>query len=507
MTATAADSGADMTDIQRYLILGTVTLATLLFAMTTTNSYVVLPQMQGSLSATQDQIAWTVTFNLMATAVMTPMSGWLSNRFGRRAVMLFCVAGFSAASVLSGTATTLESLIAFRVAQGVLGAPIVPVSQAIILSTFPRSRHGFATAIWGLGVVCGPVLGPTLGGFVAEEYTWRWVFFMTTPVCVLSVFLVWVFIHDAHRNLGTRLDWTGFLALSIAIAAFQLVMDRGDRLDWLESPEIIIESCIAAFGLYVFVIHTLTTSHPFLPPRLLLDRNFSLGLCFVLIFGAISFVPMILIPPLLQDLREVPDSIVGIVLASRGIGSIVGNIVVAVIGSRIDPRLGLTIGFSTQALSGLCMAQFDLNVTIWNAMWASAFQGFGMSFLWVPLTVLTFATLNPRQMGEATAVFHLIRNLGSAIFISICVGAFVHYSGVNYAVMSEHISPFNEVFQFPGVVGAWSIEGLGNLSRLGDEVGRQAAMVGYINAFYLFSAVAAAVIPFIYLLKRPVQGD
>ena len=184
-----------------------------------------------------------------------------------------------------------------------------------------------------------------------------------------------------------------------------------------------------------------------------------------------------------------------------------GNIVVAVIGSRIDPRLGLTIGFSTQALSGLCMAQFDLNVTIWNAMWASAFQGFGMSFLWVPLTVLTFATLNPRQMGEATAVFHLIRNLGSAIFISICVGAFVHYSGVNYAVMSEHISPFNEVFQFPGVVGAWSIEGLGNLSRLGDEVGRQAAMVGYINAFYLFSAVAAAVIPFIYLLKRPVQGD
>ena len=507
MTAVTADPSQETTDGQRYLILGTVTLATMLFAMTTTNSYVVLPQMQGSLSATQDQIAWSVTFNLMATAVMTPMSGWLVNRFGRRAVMLFCVAGFSTASVLSGTATTLGDLVAYRVAQGVLGAPIVPVSQAIILNTFPRHRHGFATAIWGLGVVCGPIIGPTIGGFVAEEYSWRWVFFLTTPVCVLSVLLVWLFITERQRNLGPRLDWTGFLALSVAIAAFQLILDRGDRLDWFDSSEIVIESCIAAFGLYAFVVHTMTTDHPFLPPQMLLNRNFALGLCFVLVFGAISFVPMILIPPLLKELRGIPDSVVGIVLASRGVGSILGNLLVAFVGSRIDPRLGLTIGFATQALSGLCMAQFDLNVTIWNVMWASAFQGFGMSFLWVPLTVLTFATLNPRQMGEATAIFHLMRNLGSAVFISICVGAAVHYAGVNYAVISEHVSRFNEAFQFPAIAGAWSVEGLTNLSRLGNEVTRQAAMIGYINAFYLFSAVAGAVIPFIYLLERPARSD
>lgn len=506
MTTAAADSGADTADSRRFLILGTVTLSTLLFAMTTTNSYVVLPQLQGSLSATQDQIAWSVTFNLMATAIMTPMSGWLANRFGRRATMLYCVTGFSIASVLSGTATTLESLIAFRIAQGALGAPIVPLSQAIILNTFPRSQHGLATAIWGLGVVCGPVIGPTIGGFVAEEYTWRWVFFMTAPVCVVAVFLVYVFITDSRRSLGTRLDWTGFLALSIAIAAFQLIMDRGDRLYWFESLEIILETAIAAFGLYVFVVHTLTTDRPFLPPQLLLDRNFSLGLCFAFAFGALSFVPMILIPPLLQDLRGVPDSIVGIVLASRGIGSIIGNFAVVAMG-RIDPRIGLAIGFGSQAISGFLMAQYDLDVTIWNAMWTSAFQGFGNSFLWVPLTVLTFATLQPRQMGEATAVFHMIRNLGSAIFISICVGAVVHYSGVNYAVISERVSPFNEVFQFPGIAGAWSLDGLTSLSRLGDEVGRQAAMIGYTNAFYLFSAVAAAVIPFIFLLKRPVPAD
>ena len=209
MTATAvADTAA--VDPHRYLVLGTVTLATMLFAMTVTISYVVLPQMQGSLSATQDQIAWSVTFNLVATAVATPATGWLTNRFGRRAVLLWCVTGFSAASLLAGTATNLESLIAYRVVQGLVGAPIVPASQAIILNRFPRNQHGLATAVWGMGVVLGPVVGPTIGGFVAEEYNWRWVFFMTLPVCALSILGVWLFITDRQRNTGMRLDWTGF---------------------------------------------------------------------------------------------------------------------------------------------------------------------------------------------------------------------------------------------------------------------------------------------------------
>jgi len=280
------------------------------------------------------------------------------------------------------------------------------------------------------------------------------------------------------------------------------MLDRGERQDWFESPEIIIEASLTVAGLYIFVVHTMTTSTPFLNPKLLLDRNFALGLCFALMFGALAFVPMVLLPTLLQDLRGFPDSIVGVVLASRGVGSMVGTIAVVWM-NRFDPRISLAIGFISQAVSGLFMAQFDLNLSIWDAMWTSAFQGFGNSFLWVPLTILAFATLQPRQMGEATAVFHLVRNLGSALFISICVGVVIHYTSVNYAVISEHVSPFNEAFRMPSVAGAWNLDNIGGIARAGQEVERQASMIGYINAFYLFAAVAISVVPFIFFLKRP----
>ncbi len=501
MTASAVAASPE-TDAGRYFVLGTVTLATMMFAMAVTNSYVVLPQMQGSLSATQDQIAWSVTFNLVAMAVMTPTSGWLANRFGRRAVMLWCVTGFSAATFLCGTATSLEALIAYRVAQGILGAPITPLSQAIILNRFPRHQHGLVTAIWGMGVVVGPIIGPTLGGFVAEAYNWRWVFFMVLPVCLVSILGVWIFITEREGDRAMRLDWVGFLALAVAIGSFQLMLDRGERQDWFNSLEIIIEASLTVIGLYIFVVHTMTTAAPFLRPQLLLDRNFALGLAFALAFGALAFVPMVLLPTLLQDLRGFPDSIVGVILASRGVGAMIGTVLVAWM-SRFDPRISLAIGFTSQAVSGLFMAQFDLNLSIWDAMWTSAFQGFGNSYLWVPLTVLAFATLQPRQMGEATAIFHLIRNLGSALFISICVGVVIHYTGVNYAVISEHVSPFNEAFRMASVAGEWNIDSVNGLARAGREVERQASMIGYINAFYLFSAVSMAVVPFIIFLKRP----
>lgn len=487
---------------QRYFVLGTVTLATMLGAMSSTIAYAVLPQMQGALSATQDQIAWSVTFNLMAMAVATPTTGWLANRFGRRRIFLVSVIIFSLATVMCGAADSLETLIAYRVVQGLFVAPIVPLSQAIMLGAFPHHQRGLATAIWGMGVVIGPIVGPTIGGYVAEAYNWRWVFFMIGPLCVLSVFLVWVFITDNRRLQGTRMDWIGFVALTVAIASFQLIMDRGDRLDWYESLEVIIETFLAAATFYIFLVHSFTAAHPFLPPHLLADRNFALGLCFAVVFGALSFVPLALLPPLLQNLRGFPDSLIGTILAARGFGSLMGNFAVVAMG-RFDPRISLAIGFICQGLSGLCMAQFNLDVSIWDAMWTSAFQGFGNSFLWVPLTILAYATLHPRQLGEATAVFHLLRNLGSAIFISICVGVAVHYASVNYSVMSEVVTPFNEIFRFPSLSGAWRIDNLGGLARMSGEVSRQAAMVGYVNAFYVFSALALSVVPFIFLLKRP----
>jgi MFS transporter, DHA2 family, multidrug resistance protein len=501
MTAAAiSDTKAD--DTRRYWILATVTLATLLFAMTVTISYVVLPQMQGSLSATQDQIAWSVTFNLVATAVGTPASGWLANRFGRRALMIWCVTGFSVASLLCGTATTLEELVTYRVIQGIMGAPITPVAQAIILGTFPRRQHGLATAVWGMGVVCGPIIGPTIGGFIAEAYDWRWVFFMTFPVCVVSILMVFVFITDRTRNSDIRLDWTGFLALSIAVASFQLMLDRGERLDWFDATEIVIEACLAGLGLYLFAVHSLMAKKPFLDPKLLLDRNFALGLFFAFAFGGLAFVPMVLLPTMLQDLQGFPDSIIGLILAARGVGSMIGNFAVVAM-SRFDPRIGLVIGYTSQSMSGYMMAQFDLNVSMADVMFTSAFQGFGNSFLWVPLTVIAFGTLPTQRLGEATAVFHLIRNLGSAIVISICVGVVIHSAGVSYSVISENINPFNEAFGIASVAGGWSLDSLTGLAKLSNEVDRQSSMIGYINAFYVFSAFAISIVPFIIFLKKP----
>ena len=489
-------------NLQRYWILATVTLATMLFAMTVTISYVVLPQMQGSLSATQDQIAWSVTFNLVATAVGTPAAGWLADRFGRRALMVWCVTGFSISSILCGTSTTLEELITYRILQGLMGAPITPLSQAIILSSFERRQHTVAIAIWGIGVVCGPIVGPTIGGFIAETYNWRWVFFMTFPVCLISILSVVIFISDRQRNASIRLDWTGFLALSIAVASFQLMLDRGERLDWFYSNEIILEASLAGIGLYLFAVHSLTTRKPFLDLKILLDRNFTLGLFFAFAFGGLAFVPMVLLPTMLQNLQGFPDSIIGIVLASRGAGSLVASVMLVLL-SRLDPRFGLFIGYGGQAVSGLLMAQFDLNVTMLDVMWTSALQGFGNSFLWAPLTVIAFGTLPRSRLGEATAIFHLIRNLGSAIIISACVGLVIYSSNVNYSIISEHLSIFNEAFSFGSVTGDWSIKTKSGLAHLSLEVERQAAMIGYNNSFYLFSALAVSVIPFIAFLRKP----
>jgi DHA2 family multidrug resistance protein len=357
---TAEIASETSSGLQRALVLLTLTMVTMLYAMTVTIANVALPQMQGSLSATQDQIAWVVTFNIVATAVATPMAGWLANRFGRRRLMIYAVLGFAAASLLCGMAGSVEELVLYRIAQGACGAPLVPLSQAIVVDTYPKHQHGTATAIWGVGVILGPIIAPTLGGYLSETYNWRWVFFMIVPFAVVSLFGVLAFI--TARGKGARgrpiaLDWTGFLALSMAIAAFQLMLDRGERNDWFQSTETMLEAGLALAALYVFVVHSLTASKPFLNPRLLRDRNFSIGLVIILLFGMLNFTAITLLPTLLQNLRGYPDSIIGLVLAARGVGTLAGFIFM-MFASRLDPRIPIATGFVLQALAGWAMAQF-----------------------------------------------------------------------------------------------------------------------------------------------------
>ena len=498
--ATDDTASQSMSPVWRALMLATLTTTVALYAMTLTIANVALPQMQGALAATQDQIAWVVTFNIVATAVATPMTGWLTAKFGQRSVMVFCVAAFTLATLFCGLATGLAELVIYRVLQGMFGAPLVPLSQAIVLDSYPRHQHGIVTSLFGIGVVLGPTIAPTLGGYLSETYNWRWVFFMVVPFGMASLIGVWVFVGQAGRKTGIRLDWSGFLALSFAVAAFQLMLDRGERNDWFESNEIMIEALIAAVAFYIFIAHSLTTERPFLTPRLLLDRNFAIGMLLTLVFGMLNFTPMVLLPSMLKNLQNYPDSLIGLLLGARGMGTLAGFIIM-LYANRFDPRIWLVTGFGVQAIAGWGMAQFDINATTWDIAWTSTLQGLGVGFLWVPLTLVTFATLEPRHLPEGSSIFHLLRNIGSSIHISISVALVIRTAKVNYAGMTEFVSPYNEVLKYPWARGNWNPDTTAGLAAIGGEIQRQAEMIGYINAFYFYAFTAAAVLPLIALVR------
>jgi DHA2 family multidrug resistance protein len=490
------------TAFENGVLLLTLTLVTMLYAMSVTIANVSLPQIKGALSATTDQIALIVTFNIIATAVATPMTGWLTARFGRRGVMIWSVAGFTVASFLCGTATSLEQLVVYRFMQGACGAPLVPLSQAIVVDSFPKEKIGSATAIYGMGVVLGPILAPTIGGYLSETYSWRWVFFMIVPCGLASLVGVMAFIKRRRSRPTSHLDWTGFIALALSIAAFQFMLDRGQRLDWFDNWQIIACCWIAVLGFYIFVSHSLTAERPFLNPRLLTKRNYVLGLGFAFVFGLLNFTPITLLPALLQTLRGYPDSIVGVILGIRGTGTLLGFTFMFLRGSKIDPRITMFAGFFLQGVSGWYMAQFNINLTTFDVLWTSWLQGLGVGLIWVPLSIVTFSQLDANETAEGSAVFHLMRNFGSSVFISISIAIMIRTGTTSYSELSENATPLNQglVFQ-DSLFTIWSLDNSQTLAALSGEIGRQAIMIGYLNAFYAFAITAFAVCPFLFLAK------
>ena len=488
---------------RRIMILAAVVLGSTLYATTLLVASTLLPQMQGSFAATPDEIAWTTTFNILATAIVTPMTGFLVARFGRRRVMLACVSDFTVATWLCGQAESLETVVLWRILQGGIGAPVVPLANAIVLDSFPRRQAGLVSSIFGMTVVLGPVAGPALGGMLAEAYNWRWAFYMIVPAGALAAVALHLTLSRDPPGGGTRvrLDWMGFLALATAIACVQLVLSRGQRLDWYESPEIVAETLIAALAFWVFLAHSLTAERPFLDLRLLLDRNYALGMLLVFIYGMLNFTPIVLLPTLLQQHAGYPDSIIGLIVGYRGIGGTIGFGLTLLIG-RWDPRLGMSIGFGLLVLSGLWLMSLDLNVGTDVLLMNSMLQGLAVGIVWVPLTVMTFASLDSRHMAEGMALFHLLRNIGSSLFISLSVAEIVRSSAVNYSRLTEMVSPYSRVLSVPELAGGWSAESVQGLARLAREIDRQATMIGYVNAFGMYTAASAAAILLALLARR-----
>ncbi len=506
--STAETAASDLTPLRRMLILISVVLATTLYSTTVLIVSTVLPQMQGTFSATADEVSWVVTFNILATAIVTPMTGWLTGRFGVRNVMVWSVLGFTVATLFCGFAQSLESLVFWRILQGALGAPSTPLAQSILMDTFPRRQHAMAMGLFGFGVVIGPVIGPTLGGVMAEQFSWRYAFYALFPVGVVGVTFLRIFLPPDKALSPRSLDWTGFLTLSLALAATQLVLARGQRLDWFESIEISTITLIAVVSFWIFAAHTLTAPQPFLNPRHLLNRNYAIGLLLVTLYGMLNFTPVVLLPPLLKAHANFPESLVGEIVASRGFGGCIGFLVGSFMG-RLDPRLSMSAGFSLLLIAGLWLMTMDLNVSPLSLAANAALQGLAAGTLWVPLTVVTFSNVADSDRAETSAVFHLLRNLGSSFFISACVSELVHSSSVNYSRMVEGLSVYNRSLDLPWVVGAWDVTSLEGLQKIANEISRQSAMIAHLNVFGMFTLACAATIPLILLIgqRRPIRTD
>ena len=495
-----------MSSIRQYLMLATLTFTTMLYTMTVMIANVALPKIQGTFAATQDQIALIITFNIVATAVVTPASGWLASRFSRRNLLICCVSGFIISSTLCGASQNLEQLIIFRILQGGFGAPLVPISMAMVLDTFDKSEHGTVSAIFGMGVVFGPIIGPTVGGFLSEELGWRWVFFLLVPFGVMVLLAIIAIIDDRSKTQSLKLDWTGLISLCVGIGALQLMLDRGQRLDWFSSYEIITELIIAVVALYIFVAHIFTTRNPFINFNLFLNKNYLLGLIIMFLFGTILWTPLIIYPPMMQKLQGYPEDITGLFLALRGLGTLCGSSLLVFINKKFDPRFILSIGFLLQGIAGIYMASFDINLSAFDLAWANTLAGFGVGFVWVPLTLITFSTLNKIYLNEGNAFWHLIRNIGSSISISITIALIIRSTAINYEDLSHFISIFGDSSSIITLRGAHLPASTQELVELSSEINRQSRMIGYINAFHLYYWIAFAIIPIIMLVRLPTDN-
>lgn len=498
----ATAPGAELTQARRIAILASVVLSASLYSTTILIVAAVLPQLQGAMSATPDEITWTVTFNILATAVATPLVGWMTARFGRRNFLAASVAVFAMSTWMCGMSTSLEELIFWRIVQGAAGAPLPPMAQTVVLDTFPKRQHGLVVGLYGIGVVMGAFMGPMIGGVMAEAFTWRYAFYLIVPFAAASAVGVFLALPRRPSRPNVNLEWNGFLLLSAAIACIQLVLSRGQRLDWFDSPEIVIEAFVGALALYLFIAHSLTHEKPFLNLKLLLNRNYAIGLILVTFYGMLNFTPMVILPGLLREHVGFPDSLVGYVVGSRGIGAMVAFFTAMFVGQRW-PRKSIFAGFMAQVVAGLWLMTADLNITAFELMLNGIVQGFAVGLVWVPLTVVTFSTLDPKYLDETSAVYHLLRNIGSSFFISLSVTEIVRSTAMNYEHMTEMVSPFNPVFRLPWISGEWDMGTVEGLARLSQEITHQAALISYLNAFGLYTLFSALAIPLILLVRRP----
>jgi DHA2 family multidrug resistance protein len=461
--------------------------------------------MQGTLSASQDQIAWVLTSYIVAAAIATPLTGWFVDRFGQKTIFLVSIGGFTVASMLCGLSNSLAEIVAARLLQGVFGAALVPLSQVVLLDINPREKQGSAMAIWGMGVMVGPILGPTLGGWLTDSYNWRWVFFINVPIGLLAIYGMWKYIRPVPGLRQIRFDVFGFATLSLAIGAVQLLLDRGQQNDWFSSTETWIEAIVVVVMGAYFTAHTLMTPahRSFVDFRLFRNQNFVTGVMFIFIVGMVMYATRALLPTMLESLLDYPVATTGLVTAPSGVGTMLSMLIAGRIVGKVDLRIILFIGFSVGALALWQMAHYSLSLSEADIVWPGVIQGIGMGLVFVPLSAATFATLAPTMRAQGTAMYSLIRNIGSSIGISLVQTLLVRNTVRAHAALVERITYANPAWHDPAVAKAYDLSTPGGAAFLDSAVTQQAAMIGYLDDFWVMLYLTVAVLPLILLIRPP----
>jgi DHA2 family multidrug resistance protein len=488
----------------RAIITVCAMIATLMQALDSTIANVALPYMQGSLSASYDQITWVLTSYVVAAAIMTAPVGWLAARFGRKHLFVLCLVGFTIASMLCGIAQSLPQMVLFRLIQGVFGAALVPLSQALMLDIYPPAQRGSAMAIWGVGVMVGPILGPTLGGYLTDVYNWRWVFFVNLPFGVAAVVGLLLFMPRASKNTGLKFDWTGFGVLALGIGALQMMLDRGQDKDWFSSGEIITEAVLAGLGLYLFVVHLFTAEKPFITPRIFKDINFSASLLMMFAVGVVLLATSALLAPWLQTLGDYPVATAGLVMAPRGVGTMAAMMIAGRLSARVDPRKLMGFGLLLLVWSLYESTTWTPDISARQLITTLVIQGAALGFVFIPLQVVAFATLPPALRTDGTALLSLFRNVGSAIGISITSAMLAHNVQVLHSELGAFINPFNRALQVGGAISHyWNPQTRAGAQVLDAIINHQAQIIAYIDDYKLMMLTTIPALLLLFLMRRP----
>lgn len=475
--------------------------STIMVAIDGTIAQVALPKIQSAMMATSDQIVWVLTSYFIATAITIPLAGWLAGRIGRKPIMLASVAGFTLASLACGMATNIEQLVAFRLLQGVSGASLVPLSQAVMLDINPPERHGQAMALYGMGAILGPVIGPSLGGWLTDTMGWRWIFFINLPIGIAAVILYSVFLRRRRNRQSAPFDLSGFVLMSIFIASSQLMLDRGQLLDWFESTEILIEATIAVLFGFLALAHMFTVPNPFIKPKIFADRNFLIGITITVAHAMLIFAVLALLAPMMQQLMGYPVMLTGLIAAPRGLGTMAAMFTAGALINRIDARYLMMFGLGLASFTLWLMCQFTLEMDSWPMIWTGFAQGFGGGLVFVPMTTLMLATITPELRDETAALISLTRNMAAAVGIAALQAMTLRNTTTVHSRLVETVRPDNPMLPFRQPGADFDLPGW--LALMDRIIAREATMVGYVDSFWFLSVALAGVIPLCLLLDKP----